>query len=153
MELAGPLRTPLGLAQWKRASSPGKAGTSGFLSVSDSNRRVPEELGQESQESSCLRKGTPLASRGDQGVSGPLLSCVWNLRVFLEMHDGDSAPSCCAFTHWVAFEEVPHSMRHCYHVTCSGGWEGRSYPGLSGHFKKLVPRVSVLEQGLANYSP
>ena len=21
-------------------------------------------------------------------------------------HDGDSAPSCCAFTHWVAFEEV-----------------------------------------------
>ena len=106
MELAGPLRTPLGLAQWKRASSPGKAGTSGFLSVSDSDRRVPAELGQESQESSCLRKGTPLASRGAQGVSGPLLSCVWNLRVFPEMHDGDSAPSCCAFTHWVAFEEV-----------------------------------------------
>ena len=25
MELAGPLRTPLGLAHWKRASSPGKA--------------------------------------------------------------------------------------------------------------------------------
>ena len=110
MELAGPLRTPLGLAQWKRASSPRKAGTSGFLSVSDSDRRVPAELGQESQESSCLRKGTPLACRGVQGVSGPLLSCVWNLRVFPEMHDGDSAPSCCAFTHWVAFEEVsgPH---------------------------------------------
>ena len=81
-------------------------GISGFLSVSDSDRRVPAELGQESQESSCLRKGTPLASRGAQGVSGPLLSCVWNLRVFPEMHDGDSAPSCCAFTHWVAFEEV-----------------------------------------------
>ena len=48
---------------------------------------------------------------------------------------------------------MPHSMRHCYHVTCSGGWEGSSYPGLSGHLKKLVPRVSVLEQGLANYSP
>ena len=106
MELAGPLRTPLGLAQWKRASSPGKAGTSVFLSGSDSARRVPAVLGQESQESSCLRKGTPLASRGAQGVSGPLLSCVWNLRVFPEMHDGDSAPSCCAFTHWVAFEEV-----------------------------------------------
>ena len=36
--VGGPLRTPLGLAQWKRASSPGKAGTSGFLSVSDSDR-------------------------------------------------------------------------------------------------------------------
>ena len=46
------------------------------------------------------------AKVGSQGVSGPLLSCVWNLRVFPEMHDGDSAPSCCAFTHWVAFEEV-----------------------------------------------
>ena len=106
MEVAGPLGTPLGLAQRKRASPRGEAGTSGFLSVSDSDRRVPAELGQESQESSCLRKGTPLASRGAQGVSGPLLSCVWNLRVFPEMHDGDSAPSCCAFTHWVAFEEV-----------------------------------------------
>ena len=31
--------------------------------VSDSDRRVPAELGQESQASSCLRKGTPLASR------------------------------------------------------------------------------------------
>ena len=35
-----------------------------------------------------------------------MLSCMWNLRVFPEMHDGDSAPSCCAFTHRVAFEEV-----------------------------------------------
>ena len=72
MELAGPLRTPVGLAQWKRASSPGKAGTSGFLSVSDSDRRVPAELGQESQASSCLSNGTLLASRVVQWVSGPL---------------------------------------------------------------------------------
>ena len=35
--------------------------------VSDSDRRVPAELGQESQASSCLRKGTPLASRVAQG--------------------------------------------------------------------------------------
>ena len=34
-----------------------------ILCVSDSDRRVPAELGQESQASSCLRKGTPLASR------------------------------------------------------------------------------------------
>ena len=30
----------------------------------DSARRVPAELGQESQASSCLRKGTPLADAG-----------------------------------------------------------------------------------------
>ena len=40
------------------------------------------ELGQESQASSCLRKGTPLASRVNQGVSGPSSSCAWNPRVF-----------------------------------------------------------------------
>ena len=45
MEVAGPLGTPLGLAQRKRASPRGDAGTSGFLCVSDSDRRVPAELG------------------------------------------------------------------------------------------------------------
>ena len=50
MEVAGPLGTPLGLAQRKRASPRGEAGTSGFLSVSDSDRRLPAELGQESHE-------------------------------------------------------------------------------------------------------
>ena len=50
VEVAGPLGTPLGLAQRKRASPRGEAGTSGFLSVSDSDRRVPAELGP-------LRKG------------------------------------------------------------------------------------------------
>ena len=76
MELAGPLRSLLGLAQWKRDSSPGKAGTLGFLSVSDSDHRVPAELGQESQESSCLRKGTLLASRGAQGLRPLVELCV-----------------------------------------------------------------------------
>ena len=71
MEVAGPLGTPLGLAQRKRASPRGEAGTSGFPCVSDSDRRVPAELGQVSEASSCLRKGTPLASRVAQGVSGP----------------------------------------------------------------------------------
>ena len=36
--MAGPLGIPLGLAQWKRASPRGEAGTSGFLCVSDSDR-------------------------------------------------------------------------------------------------------------------
>ena len=40
------------------------------ISASDSDRRVPAELGQESQASSCLRKGTPLASRGVLSRSG-----------------------------------------------------------------------------------
>ena len=48
------------------------------------DRRVPAELGQESQASSCLRKGTPLSSRVAQGVSGPSSSCVWNPRVFAD---------------------------------------------------------------------
>ena len=39
----------------------------GLHSVSDSDRRVPAVLGQESQALSCLRKGTPLASRVAQG--------------------------------------------------------------------------------------
>ena len=105
MEVAGPLGTLLGLAQQKRASPRGEAGTSGFLSVSDSDHRVPAELGLESQASSCLRKGTPLASRVAQGVSGPSSSCVWNPRSLPTMHGGGSAPSCCAFTHSVAFQE------------------------------------------------
>ena len=59
-----------------------RRGITGFLSVSDSDRRVPAELGQESQASSCLRKGTPLASRVVQGDTGTSSSCVWNPRVF-----------------------------------------------------------------------
>ena len=82
VEWAGPLGTPLGLSQWKRASSRGEAGTSDFLSVSDSDRRVPAELGQESQATSFLRNGILVASRVVPGVSGPLSSCVWNLQVF-----------------------------------------------------------------------
>ena len=49
----GPLGTPRGLVHWKRASSPVEAGTSGFL-ISDSDRRVPADWGQESQASSWV---------------------------------------------------------------------------------------------------
>ena len=35
-----------------------EAGTSGFVSISDSDRRVPAELGQESQASSCKEEWT-----------------------------------------------------------------------------------------------
>ena len=70
MEVAGPLGTSLGLVQRKRASPRGEAGTSGFLSVSDSDRRVPAELVQESQASSCVEECIsaclPSCSRGDR---------------------------------------------------------------------------------------
>ena len=63
-----------------------------FLSISDSDRRVPAGLGQESQASSCLSNGTLLASRVVQWVSGPLSSCVWSLRVFPEDARGCHCP-------------------------------------------------------------
>ena len=128
MGLAGPLGTPLGLAQWKRASSRGEAGTSGFLSVSDAERRVPAEFVQESQAPSCLRKGTPLASRVAQGVSGPLSSYVWNLRAFQDDKWGCQYPSCCAFTHRAAFEEV---SGHRVLIQTGPGDLGRSACGTS----------------------
>ena len=59
MEVAGPLGTPLGLAQRKRASPRGEAGTSGFLSVSDSARRVPAEMRQEGLFPCFVWKGFP----------------------------------------------------------------------------------------------
>ena len=57
---------------------------------------------------SCLvlsEEGNPACLSSCQGFSGPWWSCVWNLRVFPMMHGGVNAPSCCAFTHRVAFEE------------------------------------------------
>ena len=42
--------------QWNRASPRGETGTSGFLSVSDSGRRVPAEYGQESHASSSVEE-------------------------------------------------------------------------------------------------
>ena len=77
--LEGPLGTPVVLVLWKRASSRVEAGTSGFLSISDSDYRVPADLGQESQASSCVENGTQLASRVVHGVTDHVSSCVWNL--------------------------------------------------------------------------
>ena len=66
----GPLGIPLGLVQWKRASSRVEAGTSGFLSISDSDPRVSAELEQESQASSCVEEWNSACllscSRGDR---------------------------------------------------------------------------------------
>ena len=69
-------RDSAGFGAMEEASSRGEAGTSGFLSVSDSDCTVPAVLGQESHASSCLRNGVLFASRVVPGVSGPLSSCV-----------------------------------------------------------------------------
>ena len=73
MELEGASRTPLGLVQWKRASCRVEAGTSGFLSISDFDGRVPAELEQESQASSCVEESSSAClsscSRGDRPLA------------------------------------------------------------------------------------
>ena len=72
------------MGQWKRASSRVEEGISGFLSISDFNRRVSAELEQEVRPRLGLRNGTPLSSRVVHGVTGHLSSCIWNLRHFLD---------------------------------------------------------------------
>ena len=137
MELAGPFGTPLGLSQRKRASPRGEAGTLGFLSFSNSDHRVPAELGQESQASSCLRKGTPLASRVAQRVSGPSSSCVWNPRVFL-----DDARECqCPF---VLSLHPQGCLRRGVRATGSSQeWTGKSRSIGMWHHPRGSSRISV----------
>ena len=61
-----------GFGQWQRASCRVEAGSSGFLSVSDSDHRDPAELIQESQASSCVEECIstclPSCSRGDRSL-------------------------------------------------------------------------------------
>ena len=97
------------MVQWKRASSGVEAGTSGFLSISDSDRRVPAELGQEKQASSCVEVWNSACrssySRGDRplvelyleptgfygrctGVSVPLRFSTSSTRLYLKRCPG-----------------------------------------------------------------
>ena len=118
-----------------------EAGNSGFLSISDSDRRVPAGLGQESQASSCLSNGTLLASRVVQGVSGPLQAVCGTCGCFQTMHGGVSAPSFCAFPHRVAFKEV---SGHRVHFKSGPGNRGRSACG-STHMAHLeFPRETSI---------
>ena len=141
MEVAGPLGTLLGLAQRKRSSSGWEARTSGFLSVSDSDCRVPAELGQESQASSCLRKGTPLASRVVQGDTGTSSSCVWNPRVF-----PDDARGCQCRLGLCLHPQgcLRRGVRHRVLLKSGPGNRGRSACGTThvAHFK--CPRETGL---------
>ena len=63
------------MVQWKRASFRVEAGTSGFLSISDSDHSVPAELGQENQASFCV----------EEWNSTCLLSCSWGDRPLVKL--------------------------------------------------------------------
>ena len=54
MEFGDGSWTPLGLVQWKRASSPVEAGTSGFLSCFDMDLGVCLQFQTGSQVSTCV---------------------------------------------------------------------------------------------------
>ena len=41
-----------------------------------------------------------------RGSQAPCWAVCGTCGCFRMMHESDSAPSCCAFTHWLAFEEV-----------------------------------------------
>ena len=56
MVLGGASRDTTEFGSMEEGLSLVEAGTSGFLSISDSNCRVPEELGQEGKASSCVKE-------------------------------------------------------------------------------------------------
>ena len=88
------------MEQWRRAWSPVEAGTSGFLSISDSNCRAPAELGQEKQASSCVEAGNSACLLSDRKPAKQetkaLISQGWgSFGVFLERRRQ------CGFSHAV----------------------------------------------------
>ena len=72
--VSGASSDPDGFGARKRASSRGEAGTSGFLSVSDSDRRVTPEVGKESD-----------LIMSEEGNSACLSSCSGGLRPLVEL--------------------------------------------------------------------
>ena len=67
-----------------------------------------------------MRKGTPLASRVAQGVSGPSSSCVWNPR---KSGPGNRGRSACGTTHVarLEFPRAPEDLSHHEDVTNLNG--------------------------------
>ena len=89
---------------WKRASSPVEAGTAGYL-ISDSDRRVPADWGQESQASSWVEAwNSACLSRCPRGER-PLVELYLEPGVFSERCT-DKLPLRVDFIHRVEFGEV-----------------------------------------------
>ena len=137
----GASRDSAGSGATKEGLTRGEAGSPGFLSVSDSDRRVPAELGQESQASSCLRKGTPLASRVVQRSTGPSSSCVWNPRLF-----PDDARGCqCRFGLCLHPQGcLRRGVRHRVLLKSGPGNRARSACGTTHVARLECPRVTGL---------
>ena len=72
---------------------------------SDSDRRVPVEFAQECQVSCSAEEWNSAYISSCSRMTPLFVMCV-EPAGFSEMHGGVSAPSCCAFIHRVAFEEV-----------------------------------------------
>ena len=102
----GPLGTPLGLVHWKRASSPVEAGTAGYL-ISDSDRRVPADWGQESQASSWVEAwNSACLSRCSRGER-PLVELYLEPRGFSGRCTGESLPLRVDFIQGWSSERCP----------------------------------------------
>ena len=102
-----PLGTPLGVVQWKMASSGLKMRTSGFLSISDLQCRVSAELEPESQASSFVEEWNSTCLSGCSLGDNPLVELYWEPAGFSRRCNwGVSAPSCCDFIHRVTFKEL-----------------------------------------------
>ena len=125
MSWEGPLGTPLGLVQWKRASSRVEAGTSRFLSISDSDRRVPADLGQESETSSWVQAwNSACLSRCSQG-DRPL--------VYLDLEPAGFSGRCTG---------VSGPLRV---VTSSTGLHSKRCPGI-GFLSRVDREIRVLRK-------
>ena len=106
VEVGGVSRDSTGLVHWKRASSPVEAGTSGFLSISDSDHRVLAELGQESQASSWVEAwNSACLSRCSRGER-PFVELYLEPGGFSGRCTRDSLPLRVDFIHRVEFQEV-----------------------------------------------
>ena len=77
-----------------------------------------------------MRKGTPLASRVAQGVSGPSSSCVWNPRVFAD----DARGWQCPFVSGPAWCPLPE---------LGPGFPGHPRPALATGIKVFLPPIAA----------
>ena len=74
--------------------------------ISDSDRRVPADWGQESQASSWVEAWNSACLSRCPRRERPLSSCIWNLGVFSGRWTGESLPLRVDFSHRVEFGEV-----------------------------------------------